>query len=77
MKQTTQVTVPASLSPEEMAQQVERFIAKKRDEYATNILYALCHNPIISEVESDTVVDTAVEMADRLLETLYPLPKEE
>ena len=66
------------LTEEERKNKILQFLAQKREAFAINILNGLCHNlkdntPV--EMDMD-VVDLAVKMADKLMETLYPMPEE-
>ena len=69
---------PMPLTEEERKNKILQFLAQKREAFAINILNGLCHNlkdntPV--EMDMD-VVDLAVKMADKLMETLYPMPEE-
>lgn len=58
---------------------------QKREALSTKILYAMIHGAItnkeVTNIQCKCMVDLAVEMADALLEKLYPIkednPKEE
>lgn len=65
---------PAALTEAEKKAQAIKFIAQKRESFAINILCSLCQSGIASS--NDTFVDAAVKMADKLIETLYPLPED-
>lgn len=77
--QAPQAAKLAPLTAEEKKAQVVRFIAQKREQFATGILFNLMQNPVImnGEYSINEVVDKAVEGADAIMEKLYPLPKEE
>ena len=70
---------PAPLTAEEKQQQIVRFIAQKRESFATGILFNLMQNPAIMNGEHSMkeVAEKSVEGADAMMELLYPLPKEE
>ena len=67
------------LTDEEKKARIMPFLRQKREQFSITILNGLCHNlkdntPV--EIDKD-VVDIAVGMADKLLEKLYPIKKEE
>lgn len=75
------------LTDEEKKGQIMQILAQKREYYAITILNGLCHaaNPKVvatmdkTMVSLDTtgLVEKAVDMADKLLEKLYPIKEEE
>ena len=67
--------VARELTPEKQEAMV-RFFTQKRESFTTGILFNLCQNPAMGDADPKTVVDHAVEMADHLLEKLYPLKEE-
>lgn len=76
-------TKPIRLAPqtkEEQEMQVARFFANKREAFAINILASLVKgwNYVSTDkVTAVDLVDRAVEMADHLLEKLYPVKLED
>lgn len=87
-KTISHVTPVRPLTDEEKKERVIRFLAQKREQYAISILQGIVANPavvgrksIVSKDGSFTetaeidngLVNKAVEMADELLEKLYPL----
>lgn len=66
----------AALTPEQKQEAMVRFFTQKRESFTTGILFNLCQNPAMGDADPKTVVDHAVEMADHLLEKLYPLKEE-
>ena len=66
----------APLTPEQKQEAMVRFFTQKRESFTTGILFNLCQNPALGDADPKTVVDHAVEMADHLLEKLYPLKEE-
>ena len=66
---------PAPLTDEQKAQQVARFLAQKRETFAQGILFNLCQGigPDASSAQAKALVHLSVEMADALMEELYPL----
>ena len=71
----------ASQTKEDQEMQVARFFANKRETFAINILASLCRgNGFAYPKDQDNfgqLVDLSVEMADHLLEKLYPVKLEE
>ena len=72
MSYKTQPTKPRPISEEEKKAQVERFLAQKRESFAINILCNLCR---VSKKADLDLVKQSVQMADALLEELYPIPE--
>lgn len=68
--------VARELTPEQKQEAMVRFFTQKRESFTTGILFNLCQNPAMGDADPKAVVDHAVEMADHLLEKLYPLKKE-
>lgn len=68
--------VARELTPEQKQEAMVRFFTQKRESFTTGILFNLCQNPALGDADPKTVVDHAVEMADYLLEKLYPLKEE-
>lgn len=64
-------TKPRPLSEEEKKAQVERFLAQKRESFAINILCNLCR---VSRSADTKLVRQSVQMADALIDELYPIP---
>lgn len=73
MKPLKQVP-PRTLSEQEKQARIMQFLTQKRETFALAILHGICSNP---EIHAKNPVEEAVEMADHLLEKLYPMPKEE
>ena len=77
------------LTEEEKKEKVLQFLQQKREKFAINILCSLCqgvssaravvkadlHSTTI-QIDTYKLVDDAVNMADELIEKLYPLPEE-
>lgn len=68
--------VAKELTPEQKQEAMVRFFSQKRESFSTGILFNLCQNPAMGDADPRTVVDHAVEMADYLIEKLYPLKEE-
>lgn len=66
----------APLTPEQKQEAMLRFFTQKRESFATGILFNLCQNPAMADTDPMIAVDHAVEMADYLIEKLYPLKDE-
>lgn len=66
------------MTEQEKQARAMQFLAAKREQYAVNILNGLCTNmgKDASNVHAMLMVDLAVEMADHLLEKLYPIKEE-
>ena len=61
------------MTEEEKQMRIMQFLQQKREQFTLSILNGLCHAP-----GADTdLVDKAIEMADKLLEKLYPIKEEE
>ena len=79
-KPTKPIRLPQQ-TKEEQEMQVARFFANKRETFAINILASLCRgNGFAYPKDQDNfgqLVDLSVEMADRLIQKLYPVVKEE
>lgn len=68
--------VARELTPEQKQEAMVRFFTQKRESFTTGILFNLCQNPALGDADPKVVVDHAVEMADYLMEKLYPLKEE-
>lgn len=66
----------AALTPGQKQEAMLRFFTQKRESFTTGILFNLCQNPAMKDSDPKDLVDTAVEMADHLIEKLYPLKEE-
>lgn len=71
-------TPPKPLTPQEQQAQVMRFFAQKREQFTVGVLTAMLHGagPDIDAEDADNAADTAVRIADRLLDKLYQIPGE-
>ena len=67
---------PKPLTEEEKVQQIARFLAQKREAFSTGILFNLCRvlDKDASSAHAKALVELSVEMADALIEKLYPVP---
>lgn len=66
----------APFTPEQKQEAMLRFFTQKRESFTTGILFNMCQNPAMKDSDPRVVVDHAVEMADYLMEKLYPLKEE-
>lgn len=68
------------LTEEEKKVKIMQFLQQKRENIAVNVLCNLVHGAItnrnVTNMDCKSLVDLSVEMADRLIEKLYPLPEE-
>lgn len=65
------------MTQEEKQMRIMQFLQQKREQFAINILCSLCRNLDQIRVEDKDAVDLSVEMADKLLEKLYPTKESE
>ena len=85
-------TIQRPLTDEEKQARIMQFLSQKREQFSINILNGLCSNPKTLEERvvvssrggqhteisnAEKVVNLAVDMADKLLEKLYPIKEEE
>lgn len=70
---------PKPLTPEEKQAQIARFLSTKREQYFQMYSGSIAHSLgfIPDKEEAAAIVDRAIEMADKTIEALFPLPKEE
>jgi hypothetical protein len=68
--------VARELTPEQKQEAMVRFFTQKRESFTTGILFNLCQNPAMKDSDPVQLVDNAIEMADHLIEKLYPLKEE-
>ena len=66
------------LTEEEKKRMVIKELMDKRERFALNILHGLCTNMGVdaTNVQAKSMVDLSIEMADALMEKLYPMPEE-
>lgn len=71
--------VQKPLTEEEKKIKVIQLLQQKREQFAINILCNLCKAlaPETTNADAANLVDLSVEMADKLIERLYPLPEKE
>ena len=72
------VQKPAQLSEEEKKQQVMRFLAQKREQIATGVLFNICGSGKVSPLDvPEELAHFAVATADAMLKELYPVQEPE
>lgn len=74
-KTISHVTPEIPLSLDERKQRIMQFLAQKRESFSISILCSLLQNN--PGVKNDEVIIKAVDLADGLIEKLYPMPKED
>lgn len=69
------------LTEEEKKIKIMQFMQQKRETISVNLLCNLVHGAItnkkVTNMDCKSLVDLSVEMADALIEKLYPLPEED
>ena len=74
-------TIQRPLTDEEKQQRIIHFITQKREAFSINILSGMLQGAVtnkdVTNIQCKSLVDLAVEMADALMEKLYPMPKED
>ena len=69
------------LTEEEKKQKIMQFLQQKRETISVNLLCNLVHGAItnrnVTNMDCKGLVNLSVEMADALIEKLYPLPEED
>lgn len=75
------VTPQRPMTQEEQKQRIMQFLAQKRETFSLTILSGMVQGAVtnkdVTNIQCKCLVDLAVEMADQLMEKLYPMPKEE
>lgn len=74
-KTISHVTPQRPLSLEERKQRIMQILAQKRESFSISILCSLLQNN--PGVKNEDVITKAVNLADGLIEKLYPMPEEE
>ena len=78
-------TIQRPLTDEEKQQRIMQFLTQKREQFAVTILSGMVQGAVtnkdVTNYRCKSLVKLAVEMADALMEKLYPIeeesPKEE
>ena len=75
------VTPQRPMTDEEKQQRVMQILTQKREAFSISILSGMVQGAVtnkdVTNIQSKSLVDLAVNMADALLEKLYPRPKED
>ena len=74
-------TIQRPLTDEEKQQRIMQFLTQKREVFSINILSGMVQGAVtkkdVTNIQCKSLVDLAVEMADALMEKLYPIKEEE
>ena len=74
-------TIQRPLTDEEKQQRIMQFLTQKRETFSINILSGMVQGAVtnkdVTNIQCKSLVDLAVEMADALMEKLYPIKEEE
>ena len=75
------VTTQRPMTNEEKQQRIMQVLMQKRETFSLSILSGMVQGAVINKdvtnIQCKSLVDLAVEMADALMEKLYPMPKED
>ena len=74
------VTPQRPMTDEEKQQRIMQILTQKREAFSISILSGMVQGAVtnkdVTNIQCKFLVDLAVNMADALLEKLYPIPKE-
>ena len=74
------VTTQRPMTDEEKQQRIMQILTQKRENFSLSILSGMVQGAVtnkdVTNIQCKSLVDLAVEMADALMEKLYPMPKE-
>ena len=80
-KTISHVTPQREMTNEEKQQRIMQILTQKREAFSISILSGMLQGAVtnkdVTNFQCKSLVDLAVEMADALLEKLYPIPKED
>lgn len=80
-KTISHVTPQRPLTDEEKQQRIMQILTQKRENFSLSILSGMVQGAVtnkdVTNFQCKSLVDLAVEMADALMEKLYPMPKED
>ncbi len=63
-----------ALTPEQKKEHFLRALSQKREAWATGIMFNLCHGRgALTEQEEQSIVESALRMADRMMTSLFPV----
>ena len=75
------VTPQRTITDEEKQQRIMQILTQKREAFSISILSGMLQGAVtnkdVTNIQCKCLVDLAVEMADALLEKLYPIKEEE
>ena len=75
------VTTQRPMTDEEKQQRIMQILTQKRETFSLTILSGMVQGAVtnkdVTNFQCKSLVDLAVEMADALMEKLYPMPKED
>ena len=75
------VTPQRPMTDEEKQQRIMQILKQKREAFSLSILSGMVQGAVtnkdVTNFQCKSLVDLAVEMADALMEKLYPMPKED
>ena len=75
------VTPQRPMTDEEKQQRIMQILTQKREAFSISILSGIVQGAVtnkdVTNIQSKSLVDLAVNMADALMEKLYPMPKED
>ena len=75
------VTPQRPMTDEEKQQRIMQILTQKRETFSLTILSGMVQGAVtnkdVTNIQLKSLVDLAVNMADALLEKLYPIPKED
>ena len=75
------VTPQRPMTDEEKQQRIMQVLMQKRETFSLSILSGMAQGAVtnkdVTNIQCKSLVELAVEMADALLEKLYPIPKED
>ena len=75
------VTTQRPMTDEEKQQRIMQVLMQKRETFSLSILSEMVQGAVtnkdVTNMQCKSLVDLAVEMADALMEKLYPMPKED
>ena len=75
------VTSQRPMTDEEKQQRIMQILTQKRETFSITILSGMVQGAVtnkdVTNIQCKSLVDLAVEMADALMEKLYPIPKQD
>ena len=75
------VTSQRPMTDEEKQQRIMQVLMQKRETFSLSILSGMMQGAVtnkdVTNIQCKSLVELAVEMADALMEKLYPMPKED